>query len=227
MRSFVIIPAYNEQRQIAEVIEAAQGADATLVATEHVVVVDNNSSDATAEIANAMGSHVLTCEEQGKGWSMLAGATHALELGAFALTFLDADLRGITSVHINRLAEPVVNEEALMTIGYLGGRKRFAKRILSKWGGFSGQRTVAPVIWDQLQTEDFEGWRTEGALNAVFRNYGIGEQVERMELEGVRHLGKRDKEPTLLKAGQRYIETYGSALRGLLSTSGKQARLEI
>lgn len=54
MRSFVIIPAYNEQRQVAEVIEAAQAADSSLVDTDQIVVVDNNSSDATAEIAKIM-----------------------------------------------------------------------------------------------------------------------------------------------------------------------------
>jgi glycosyltransferase involved in cell wall biosynthesis len=223
VRSFVVIPAFNEQRQIAEVIEAAQDADAALIATEHVVVVDNNCTDATAEIARSMGAHVLECGEQGKGWAMLEGATYALQLGAFALTFLDADLRGITPVHINKLAEPVVEEEALMTIGYLGGRKSYAKRILNRWGGFSGQRTVAPVIWDQLEAADFEGWRIEGALNAVFRNHGIGNEITRLELEGLRHIGKREKEPTLLRAGRRYFETYGSAFRGLLSASGRKA----
>ncbi len=55
-QSFVVIPAHNEQQQIAEVIEAVQSADPLLVATEQVIVVDNNSTDSTAEIATAMGA---------------------------------------------------------------------------------------------------------------------------------------------------------------------------
>lgn len=142
--------------------------------------------------------------------------------GATALTFLDADLKGIVPDHINRLAEPVLSEESLMTIGYLGERKYFAKKILQRWGGFSGQRTVALDVWDELRPVDFRGWRIEGALNAICRNMGTGELIKRIELEGVRHIGKRQKEPTLVKAGHRYLETYGSAIIGLLSKSGKE-----
>lgn len=221
MSNFVIIPAYNEQRQIAEVIDASQNANSIFTAVEHVIVVDNNSIDATAEIASKMGACVLLCERQGKGYAMHAGADYALKLGASALTFLDADLRGINSRHVDRLAEPVLEQEALMTIGYLGGRKALAKKILNRWGGFSGQRTVALDVWSRLQPVDFQGWHIEGALNSILRNQGLGEQIRRIELEGVKHFGKRDKEPTLLKAGYRYLETYGSALRGLMSTSGR------
>lgn len=220
-QAFIVIPAHNEMRQIASVVEAAQGADCRLVATEQVIVVDNNSTDATAEIAEAMGAQVVTCAEQGKGHAMAEGAAAALDLGAAALTFLDADLRGLTPEHINSLVEPVLGEEAVMTIGYLGGRKPLAKKIYRHWGAFSGQRTVSIDIWGQLKEGDFEGWRTEGALNAVCRHKGQGDRIQRIELEGLRHLGKRAKVPTLRQAAVSYSVTYASAARGLLTRSGK------
>lgn len=219
-QSFVIIPAYNEERQIADIIDAAQSADSSIVATEQIVVIDNNSTDATSEIAIAMGAKVITCEEQGKGWAMLAGANFALELGASALTFLDADLIGLKPEHIDKLVAPVLDEQAAMTIGYLGGRKPILKLLLEQWGGFSGQRTVSLDVWDQLRSPDFTGCRIEGALNAVCRNMGIGDEIERIELEDLRHIGKRCKESNIVKASIKYAQTYSSATRGLLSISG-------
>lgn len=220
-KAFVVIPAFNEQMHIADVIDAAQNASPDLVYTDKVVVVDNNSSDATAEIARTMGAEVLYCSEQGKGWAMQEGANFSLGLGASALTFLDADLKGLKPEHINVLTEPVLDGVAVMTIGYLGGRKAWAKKVLQKWGGFSGQRSVSLEVWDELEISDFENWRIEGALNAVCRNRGVGNTIQRIELEGVRHTGKRDKEPTLFKAGLRYCQTYSSAIRGLLSKAGQ------
>lgn len=220
-KAFVIIPARNEMRQIASVVEAAQAADPLLVATDHVIVVNNDSTDTTPEIANALGAKVIDCAEIGKGHAMAEGARYALGMGAAALTFLDADLRGLTPEHITALAGPVLRHEAIMSIGYLGGRKPLAKRMYVHWGGFSGQRAVAPSLWERLRDSDFEDWRTEGALNAICRHQGLGDQIKRVELEDLRHLGKREKTSTLRQAAAEYIRTYASASRGLLTSSGK------
>ncbi len=219
-KAFIVIPAYNEQDRIAPVVEAAQAADPVIVSTEQVIVVDNNSTDCTGRVARSMGATVLTCEEPGKGWAMLAGATYALENNAAALTFLDGDLIGLTPDHVNQLVWPVLTQEAVMSIGYLGGRRAFAKKILNYWGGFSGQRTACLDIWDQLSETDFEKWRIEGALNAVCRNMDVNDMIQRIELQGLYHRGKRSKEPTLFHAGLRYAQTYSSAIRGLMSRSG-------
>jgi glycosyltransferase involved in cell wall biosynthesis len=220
-KAFVIIPAYNEELRIASVIEATQNADPDIVNVDFVTVIDNNSTDLTLDKALSAGARVISCERQGKGWSMETGARHARYLGARALTFLDGDLVGLNGNHVSSLAKPVVEGLFEMTIGYLGGRKSVAKLVLERWGAFSGQRSVSMDIWNELENSDFRGWRTEGALNAVFRNRNHGEQISRIELEGLRHLGKRFKKPTLVRAGISYVQTYGSATRGLLSRSGK------
>jgi glycosyltransferase involved in cell wall biosynthesis len=59
----VLIPCYNEAQTVASVVEGFQ----TSLPDAEIVVVDNNSSDATAEIASASGARVLSVKEPGKG----------------------------------------------------------------------------------------------------------------------------------------------------------------
>jgi glycosyltransferase involved in cell wall biosynthesis len=57
----VIIPAYNEEDSIAHVI-----GDIPDFVTE-IIVVDNNSADATSELARKAGATVLLEENKGYG----------------------------------------------------------------------------------------------------------------------------------------------------------------
>ena len=67
MKLSIIIPAYNEEKTIAEIIRRVQAVD--LGATEkEIIVVDNNSADRTGEIAKSLaGVKVLREERPGKG----------------------------------------------------------------------------------------------------------------------------------------------------------------
>ncbi len=80
-----LIPAYNEARRIAPVIRAAQ-------VHLPVLVVDDGSSDETAQTAEAAGAVVLRqVPNQGKGAALRAGFRHALAQGCQAVLTLDAD----------------------------------------------------------------------------------------------------------------------------------------
>src|SRR5512141_759016 len=80
-----LIPAYNEERHIAEVIrKTAQFLP--------VLVVDDGSRDDTAACAEAAGATVLRqVPNQGKGAALRAGFRWALEHGYEAVLMLDAD----------------------------------------------------------------------------------------------------------------------------------------
>jgi len=69
VRTFVIIPAFNEARAIGQVIGDIPG---TLV--DEVVVVNNASTDATEANARAAGATVLREDRQGYGWACLRGS---------------------------------------------------------------------------------------------------------------------------------------------------------
>lgn len=63
METAVLIPCYNEEKPIAEVV----GAFRTALPEATIYVYDNNSSDRTAQVAHAAGAIVYTELEQGKG----------------------------------------------------------------------------------------------------------------------------------------------------------------
>ena len=225
MKSFVVIPAWNEAPQIQYVVEAARQADPNLFYTDHVLVVDNNSTDHTADLAADAGAVVLHRERQGKGWAMETGVNEVRKHGGRVVTFLDGDLIGLTPEHVISLAKPVLAGEAIMNIGYLGGRKALAKVVLKRWGAFSGQRTISlPDIWAHMQPSDLTMWRAEGAMNAVCRNIGKGALIHRVELDDLKHIGKRNKETNTFRAIQSYSQTYASALFGLMSQSGAEQK---
>lgn len=83
--TLALIPAYNEADRVAEVVAGAR-------AHLPVLVVDDGSSDDTAEHAEAAGAEVIRQQpNQGKGTALRAGFRHALDAGYDAVVTLDAD----------------------------------------------------------------------------------------------------------------------------------------
>jgi len=87
-RTAAVIPAYNGERHLGGVITGVQ----KYIATDRIIVVDDGSTDRTAEVARSRGVVVLVHEpNQGKGAALDTGIRHAGNLGcAYAIT-LDAD----------------------------------------------------------------------------------------------------------------------------------------
>ncbi|HBY58597.1 MAG TPA: glycosyl transferase [Solibacterales bacterium] len=81
----VIIPALNEEREIARTIVCALAMEEV----GEVIVVDGGSQDGTVGIARAMGAAVVECE-RGRGRQMHAGA---LAASGEVLWFVHADTR--------------------------------------------------------------------------------------------------------------------------------------
>ena len=79
----VVIPALNEEQAIARVLEAIP----TWV--DRVIIVDNGSTDRTAQVAAASGAHVIHESRRGYGSACLAGIA-AID-DADVAVFLDAD----------------------------------------------------------------------------------------------------------------------------------------
>ena len=76
-----IIPAYFEEKHIADV------AQRTLRQLDHVLVIDDGSTDATAANARAAGAEVVVHpQNRGKGETIKTGLLHWLERG-FEVSF--------------------------------------------------------------------------------------------------------------------------------------------
>lgn len=83
----VVIPAYNEEQTIADVV----GEFCHEPSVDHVVVVDNNCQDGTAEKARGAGAKVIAESAPGYGCAIRAGLDHAAESEADILVVTEAD----------------------------------------------------------------------------------------------------------------------------------------
>jgi len=85
-KTWVVIPARNEEKNIAEVIRK------TKKFSENVVVVDDGSDDKTSGVAKEQGAVVLKhIVNLGKGAALKTGCDYVLKKGAEKIVVLDAD----------------------------------------------------------------------------------------------------------------------------------------
>ncbi|MEE4311964.1 MAG: glycosyltransferase family 2 protein [candidate division KSB1 bacterium] len=105
----VIIPAYNEEKTIANVVKEYREA----VPEAKIYVGDNNSSDETAKEAKKAGATVLTCERQGKG-NAVRRMLEAINADIYIM--IDAD-ETYSASNIRELLQPVIDGEAEMVVG--------------------------------------------------------------------------------------------------------------
>ncbi len=101
LRFAVVVPAHDEERMIGDTIASLRALDYPQDRFEVIVVADN-CTDATAEIARAAGAHVLEREnriERGKGFALdLAFETILAEGRVDAVVVVDADTSVSTSL---------------------------------------------------------------------------------------------------------------------------------
>lgn len=86
MRVAVVIPARDEEAALPGVLGEIPADTVDLV-----VVVDNGSADGTVAVARAAGANVVDEPRAGYGYACAAGVQFAIQQGAEALVFLDAD----------------------------------------------------------------------------------------------------------------------------------------
>ena len=110
MRVDVIIPALNEASSIHAVV---QSLPRPLVRT--VFVVDNGSTDATAERAREAGAQVVIERRRGYGSACLAGI-RSLPYDTDVVVFLDADGSDDPSF-LSLLLEPIATNRADLVVG--------------------------------------------------------------------------------------------------------------
>jgi len=133
----VVIPAYNESNYLEPTLRSIRAQDYR--GNIELIVVDNNSSDDTSEVARRYADVVLHyAERQGASAARQHGAVHAK--GA-AIAFIDAD----TQMSPNLLTEAARS----LSAGAVGGRApikvdhdvfgaRWTESVVNNWHRFIG-----------------------------------------------------------------------------------------
>lgn len=186
LHASVIIPALDEEQGIGRVLD-----DLPRDRLIEVVVVDNGSSDRTAEIAELHGARVVRQSERGYGAACLLGIAAARPKSPDILVFLDADYSDHPE-EIDRLLAPIVNGDADFVVGsrMLGERSPGAllpQAIFGNWLACMLMRR----IWGGHFTDlgPFRAIRLDALdrLGMKDRNYGwtVEMQIRAMQ-EGLR-----------------------------------------
>ena len=123
----VVIPACDEEEAIGKVLQ-----DIPDIA-QQIIVVDNGSSDGTAEMARRLGAHVVVEPRRGYGQACLAGMAHLDSPDI--VVFLDGDY----SDHPNEMPDliaPILENCADLVIGsrVLGNSEPGALMIQARFG---------------------------------------------------------------------------------------------
>ncbi|MBC5772917.1 glycosyltransferase family 2 protein [Pontibacter sp. KCTC 32443] len=123
----VIIPAYNEELSIGKVVAAIPAL------VEDVIVVNNNSTDRTAETASLAGATVLLEPKPGYGHACLKGiayvAAKPVDTRPDIIVFLDGDFSDYPH-EMPLLLEPILSGAVEMVIGSRVLGKREAGSLL-------------------------------------------------------------------------------------------------
>ncbi len=181
-----IVPAKDESARIAATIAAVRQLDGV----DLVIVVDDGSTDGTADIARSCGVRVVRHRSnRGKAAAMSSGAeAAAAELtGEHLLLFADADL-GHSAAALGVLLPPVVAGEADMSIAVLppqqtsGGGHGFVVRLarsgiedLTGWAPtqpLSGMRCLSRTAYLVAQPLA-RGWGVEVGLTVDVLRAGL------------------------------------------------------
>lgn len=175
----VIIPALNEEESLPLVLQGLAP-----YSVHEVVVVDNGSTDATAEVARRSGARVVLEPRRGYGSACLAGIA---ALGnPDIVVFLDAD-HSDDPADFPRVVQPILEETADLVIGsrVTGEHERGALLPQAVFGNWLATRLIR-ALWGvaftdlgpfrairasslrelNLQDQDF-GWTVEMQVKAA------------------------------------------------------------
>jgi len=185
----VIIPALNEAGNIHALVT-----EVLATAPVKVIVVDNGSSDATAEEAQAAGAHVVREPRRGYGYACAAGVAAAATGNADILVFLDGDYSFLPG-ELPTLLGPILAGEADLVMGsrYRGHiaagamplHQRFGNwlvaRLMNRLYGLSitdlgPYRAIRRSLLESLDMHEMTfGWPTEMMTKAARRGARIVE----------------------------------------------------
>lgn len=154
-RCLAIVPAFNEEASIAGVVLELLAFDPEI----EVLVVDDGSSDATAECAEEAGARILRLPlNLGIGGAVQAGYMYALERGFDVAVQVDGDGQH-DARELKQLLEPVLAGSADLAIGTRFAEPRAYRAPLSRRIGIGMFAAIVSLRVRQRMTDTTSGFR--------------------------------------------------------------------
>lgn len=181
----LIIPAFNEEKQIEKVILAAKQSP---LLTE-IIVVDDGSTDQTRKIVKGLDVKLVELKiNQGKASAMEIGIK---ESGGEIVLFLDADLIDLKSRHIKDLVQPLLDDPDLsMSLGVFRNSGWVAFLGNGLFPHISGQRALRKADFKRLKLVN-KGYGAEIAISKYVWKNNL--RYKKIPLTGLRYLLKEEK----------------------------------
>ena len=186
----VIIPAYNEENAIAKVIQ-----DIPPI-VDQIIVVNNNSTDNTYNVAKAAGATVINELKRGYGYACLSGMNYisSQETKPDIIVFLDGDYSDYPQ-QLSQLIAPIIEKDIDLVVGarVKALREKGAMTYPQKFGNwlatflmklFFGARFTDlgpfraikyPKLLALNMQDKTYGWTVEMQLKAVKQKYSYVE----------------------------------------------------
>ncbi len=186
----VVVPAYNEAGRISSVLRPVVASERV----DDVIVVDDGSNDGTADEARLFPVRVVELPEN-------CGKAAALDQGVAiakndTFMFLDADLVGLTTAHVDKLIRSYQDMNLDMAVGVFSNGRKYTD-IAQKINPYaSGQRILTRKHWERAkQCVDEEVEEVDFGIEFALSRLASKEDwaQDYIKLEGVTHVLKEEK----------------------------------
>jgi len=186
----VIIPAYNEQDSIANVITEIPSV------VSEIIVINNNSTDNTVVIAQKAGATVLTETQKGYGYACLKGMKYIASQNEKPdiIVFLDGDYSDYPE-ELTKIIAPILTDNVDLVIGARVPELRekdsvTPQQIFGNWlacflmklffkATFTDLGPFRAIKYDKLltlnMTDKTYGWTVEMQLKALKQQFSYVE----------------------------------------------------
>ncbi|MEZ7515831.1 glycosyltransferase family 2 protein [Flavobacterium frigidarium] len=186
----VIIPAYNEEKAIANVIKDIPSY------VDEVIVISNNSTDNTVAVAQKAGATVLSENKKGYGHACLKGLDYIAKLPnkPDIIVFLDGDYSDYPE-ELTQIVAPIITDGIDLVIGARAAHLRAKnsmtpQQVFGNWlatflmklffgATFTDLGPFRAIKYDKLVALNMEdktyGWTVEMQLKALKQKYSYVE----------------------------------------------------
>ncbi len=175
MKISCVIPAWNEEKNIGEVLGKLTGF------VDEMIVVDDYSSDKTSEVAKKFGAIVLRHQiNRGQGAALQTGNSYALKNGADIIVHFDADNQ-FSATEIPSVVAPLIAKEADIVFGsrFLGKKANlpfFKKNVIMPLARFINHYIFKITLSDPQN--GFRAMTSETAEKIIIENRGFAHNNE-------------------------------------------------